>query len=353
MTVETSNNDRQSASTNASTRAAEEKKRMEDSTNPQDPPPQPKPLFYPLYASNRYPVQVKFEIMSQEGAQVEGLMDFASGLKKKWDAFQASVKAGEAVEFEPPPPSDVPTATPAERKDIFKSIHLYLPQGFATNDALQYTNADLGLTGAVGMDALNSGGSTVSALMSMFKAGFGSLTDAAGNSGDLARLTVSRNANGLLKGILPKEAELALTMSAAVTVNPNTRAMFKGVGLRSFQFQFKFIPVSQKEAMEVEEIIKRFREHAYPEPIKLTSTDVVAGFKFPHLFNISLSRVNDEGAEVPIGTKIKTCVLESIQTNYNPNAMAWHSDGRPTEYDLSLSFREEVTLNAEDIRDGF
>ena len=348
MTVDTSNNDSQSASSTASTDAQNAKKEMEKKNEPNNPPPKPKPLFYPLHADLRYPVEVKFEIMSQEGAQVEGLTDFASGLKKKYDAFVASVKAGEAVEFEEPPESEAPKAKPAERKDIFKSIHLYLPQGFATNDALQYSNADLGLTGAVGMDALNSGGSTVNALMSMFKAGFGSLTDAAGNSGDLARLTVSRNANGLLKGILPAEAELALTMSAAVTVNPNTRAMFKGVGLRSFQFQFKFIPVSQKEAEEVEAIIKRFREHAYPEPIKLTSTDVVAGFKFPHLFNISLTAHGK-----PVGTKLKTCVLESIQTNYNPSAMAWHSDGKPTEYDLSLSFREEVTLNAEDVRNGF
>ena len=51
-------------------------------------------------------------------------------------------------------------------------------------------------------------------------------------------------------------AEGAVTQGVGVTVNPNTRSLFKNVAIREFAFQFKFIAKSQKEADEVRKIIK-------------------------------------------------------------------------------------------------
>ena len=42
---------------------------------------------------------------------------------------------------------------------------------------------------------------------------------------------------------------------AGVTMNPNTRSLFKSVALREFAFQFKFIPLSEQEHREVIKII--------------------------------------------------------------------------------------------------
>jgi hypothetical protein len=33
--------------------------------------------------------------------------------------------------------------------------------------------------------------------------------------------------------------------------------------------------------------------------------------------------------------------------------MAYHKDGRPVEYDLTLSFSEDVALNRKDIEEGY
>ena len=52
-----------------------------------------------------------------------------------------------------------------------------------------------------------------------------------------------------------------------VTVNPNTRSLFKNVAIREFAFQFKFIAKSKKEADEVRKIIKFFRTELYPEAL--------------------------------------------------------------------------------------
>lgn len=323
----------------------------------------PRPLKYPFHKEDRYPCCIHFSILEQKGAVIEGVPNILGGLKEAYDNFvmgMDSVDSDTKEELK----KQIETATKEEsedaekvkgraysRGDIFKDINIYLTPGFATNDALTYSNVDLGMTGAAALNAFNGNedGGFVGAISKMIQAGFGSISDTTGAGTDLAQLTISRNAQGIVGKLVPDELSNALKMSSAVTVNPNTRAMFKGVALRSFQFQFKFLPVSEVEAREVESIIKRFREHAFPETIALG--DISAGYKYPHLFNIEL-RAHGK----PIGTKIKTCVLESISTSYNSSSMAWHPGEEKTyasEYDLTLSFREEVALDAKAVRDGF
>lgn len=100
----------------------------------------------------------------------------------------------------------------------------------------------------------------------------------------------------------------------------------------------------------VEQIIYRFRWHAYPKPINIGTTGITAGFEYPHLFTIELT--HDDSGET-IGTKIKDCYLESVTTAYNPSTMAYHADGRPVEYTMTLNFRETIALTQEDIEVGY
>ena len=64
---------------------------------------------------------------------------------------------------------------------------------------------------------------------------------------------------------------LAVKQASGVTLNPNTRSLFKSVALREFAFQFKFIPLSKQEHDTVIKIIDFFRQNLYPENIKLIS----------------------------------------------------------------------------------
>ena len=100
----------------------------------------------------------------------------------------------------------------------------------------------------------------------------------------------------------------------------------------------------------VEQIIYRFRWHAYPKPIDIGSTGITAGFEYPHLFTIDLKH---EQSGKTVGTKIKDCYLESVTTAYNPSSMAYHADGRPVEYNMTLNFRETIALTQADIEQGY
>ena len=65
---------------------------------------------------------------------------------------------------------------------------------------------------------------------------------------------------------LQKGAELAAPGAQAMmaihqgkVITPKLELMFKGVGRRSFSYEFNFIPKSEKEAIEVEKIVKEFK----------------------------------------------------------------------------------------------
>ena len=243
--------------------------------------------------------------------------------------------------------------------EVGKKMRLYLPAGFAVADSLQYTNVDIGTTGAAalaGMGAAASGeGSAIGSVAKSFfqgiKDGVGSISDlfSTGQMDAMAKLSVARGINNT-KDLMSDEVKLGSQLALQVALNPNSRAMFKGVNLRSFSFAFTFVPTSPEEAEMVEQIIYRFRWHAYPKPINIGTTGITAGFEYPHLFTIELT--HDDSGET-IGTKIKDCYLESVTTAYNPSTMAYHADGRPVEYNMTLNFRETIALTQEDIEVGY
>ncbi len=243
------------------------------------------------------------------------------------------------------------------KTDSNRKVKLYLPVGLSTTDGLTYSNVDIGPMGATALNQLKGGSSLAGMVGNALANGFKSVGDLFAGGGlagnDLGKLAAVRAAQSTLGKAMPEELRNAVTIAAGVTINPNTRAMFKGVALREFQFQFKFIPRSEEEAKEVEAIIYRFRHFAYPESLELIS-GVSAGYKYPNMFSINLDYNNGEGGEpIPIGTKIKDCYLKSISTNYNSSSMAYHKDGRPVEYDLTLTFSEDVALNRKDIEEGY
>jgi len=232
-------------------------------------------------------------------------------------------------------------------------ITIFLPVSFTVQDGFGYDTPDLGIMGAGALAGLSDGGSSIMA----------QTFDALGNSvtsisdlfkGDMAADTGRLGAVRGAQRFLPQEIAAAGSVALAVTVNPNKRAVFRGVAVREFTFQFKFIPRNQQESLAVKGIIDMFRMYAYPEALFRDETNKVSpGYKYPNLFEIVPTFKHEDGSTSRIGTKIADCYLKAINTNYNASSMAFHEDGSPVEIDLTLSFTEERTLDRKDIRDGY
>ena len=215
------------------------------------------------------------------------------------------------------------------------SIKLPLPAGLSFADAVEYNNTDLGLIRgglvaaaerkkAEGTDDAPAGDQDT-------RSAFRKMTEeiAMRAGGDTGRLLV---------GSAP---------------NPNTRALFKQVGIRSFQVSYKMIPESKEEADNIKEIIKEFRKEMHPIPQFVGNA--VTSFKFPKLFKIRFYLGNDEKFEVE--PKLQPAYLQNFSVTYNSGGNAIMSDGNGnlsfSETDISMTFMEYRAQHQNDILKGF
>lgn len=238
----------------------------------------------------------------------------------------------------------------SEDRRIYRGnkVTLYLPQAITFADNVEYdASVQLGPAGGVGESLLNRGSnasSAIAAVLSESTSAFNDLiTGGTGASGPAARLAAARiaQAGPTRFGNLGEVASSFLR----VTINPNKRTLFRSVNIREFSFQFKMIANSAREAQEIENIIKFFREELYP--LVVNNAEAI-GFNFPNLFDIQMKYNNQ-----PVATKIKPSYLRNVQITYNPSSMGWHIDGKPSEVDMTLAFVEERTLSKADIIGGF
>ena len=224
------------------------------------------------------------------------------------------------------------------------SVSLYLPAGLAFRDNVTYENFDLGVTGA-GMEA------GLGFAESMTK-GIGSFISGITGSGgaDVAKLAGIQLASKF--GNFAAEAQAAQKITGGVTLNPNSRVLFKQPNIREFAFAFKFVARSQREAQEVNNIIKFLRTELYPDEINSSETGdgIALGYRFPNKFRISIEY---DGNPIPGLAKIQNCYLRDVSTTFNASQMAMHSDGNFMEVDMTLNFQETRALTRAKIEEGF
>ena len=229
-------------------------------------------------------------------------------------------------------------------------VDMYFPLTMQFNDNAQYDNAPLGALGRGVEAALQGGQGALEAAISEAGKSFTSIIDVATGSdklGETAFKLGAARAIDKVSGISSGVAN-ALTLQNRAIINPNMRALFRGVGLREFTFQFKMIARSQRESAEVRQIVQHFREQMYPGIYEIGTADI--GFKFPNMFQIEFKYNGNNNRNIP---KIHKCYLRTVSTTVNPTGGAMRRDGAPNEIDLTLSFVEHKTLNQKDVRNGY
>lgn len=148
--------------------------------------------------------------------------------------------------------------------------------------------------------------------------------------------------------ILPVDA---LLKAGGVAINPQVQLLFKGVGLRTFQFDFTFTPKSQEETQQINSIIQTFRYHAAPV-IQGNDAGSKLGLYFvvPSTFNIQYLFAGNTNQNIPL---IGECVLESVSVDQAPNGWATFTDGSPVQTRLTLQFKEMDIIDKNAIQQGY
>lgn len=154
-------------------------------------------------------------------------------------------------------------------------------------------------------------------------------------------VTDQQTQNSVLTALAGKAAGLnnALARFNGAILNPNTELLFGGPGLRDFAYTIEMAPRSSGEALEIQNIIRFFKEGMAPRR-SVTGLFLNA----PNVFSIDyLSFVDGSGKMHPYINKIKgKCALRNCSVDYTPqnSYMTYKQDGSMTAYRMTLQFTE-------------
>ena len=132
-----------------------------------------------------------------------------------------------------------------------------------------------------------------------------------------------------------------LSRATGTVVNPNLELLFQGPKLRSFQFQIKMTPRSQKEANNIRRIIKFFKKGMSAQRSNASETSFFLGA--PNVFQIKFM---SNGRQLRSITQIKTCALTNFTVDYTADGLyATYEDSsangsQPIATNITMSFSE-------------
>ena len=226
--------------------------------------------------------------------------------------------------------------------NVGPQFKLPLPLGLSIGDAATYENADLGLKGSA-ISGAHGGAGAVEELEKMEAEENAAASD--GLDGTTPDPNKKSTAGKVVDDLISRFGGNLGRLAVGVSPNPNTRAVFRQVNLRSFQLAFKMMPASTDEAQNIKDIVEEFRTQLYPEAQGYgEGEDFVTAFKFPNLFHMRVHLGDKEVKEL----QFLPAYLTSMSTTYNSSTSAvMAKDGGSfsfAETDISLTFMEYRAL---------
>ena len=234
---------------------------------------------------------------------------------------------------------------PGSRKNtgrkLIRSIILPIPSNVQDGNTVNYEDSRLnGLTGAVASaasDLMNVGFDNLGRDIAGIAGRLGGNLGGTGTAQDLLNKFFVSQAAGLVGGNLSVNSLLAREQGAIF--NPNMELLFNGPTIRSFRFQFKMTPRSQKEGQEVRQIIREFKRSMAPKVTAVGNSDNNNLFlKTPDVFELTYRQGKENHKFL---NKFKQCVLQDISVNYTgEGTYATYDDGTPVSMIMDLTFKE-------------
>ena len=240
-----------------------------------------------------------------------------------------------------------------------KTVYLPIPPNLSDDTAVDYNQAQMGLTGALAMktmQTIGSGGMDAFAegAYNIAKGAVNAAGDALGFSGnpeiqkslDSYKLYAKLLGRNALDSVVPG-AGLAADLFTSSAVNPYTTVDFSGVRLKFHNFVWTLSPKSQEESNTIRNIIKVIKgamlpEYGGGEAIAQTK----ALLKYPNLVNIKFLGINDE-----YYYKFKPSIIQSFNVKFNEgNQLHLFKGGKPVVLTLQLNLLEASIHTSEDYR---
>ena len=141
----------------------------------------------------------------------------------------------------------------------------------------------------------------------------------------LVTIGAGQGISNLLSKLGADGAQTALKVLTKRASNPRNEFLFDGVNNRSFNFQWKLIPRSEKEAKQLRLLLEKMKLYMYPELDQSTAGNF---YLFPAMFDITFMRGSEEN---PYLYRTSTCAMTNMIVNYAGGASGsvWLVLGHP------------------------
>src|SRR6056300_274474 len=195
------------------------------------------------------------------------------------------------------------------RRNVIKTIALYMPQTIGFTSTINYGEVDVG----------NITGSLLEARKNFKEGGFTATLD------DL----------GLLQRFLPSTPRAIAQRTSNTAPAAYKDVLFEGIDYRTFNFTFKFTPRNASESPLVKEICETFKYHSLPQ--SRSGTGSIASYNLPEEFVMRFYYKDKPNKFIDV---VGLCALQSVQVTYGGDKFSTHKDGSPVTTELVLTFRE-------------
>ena len=231
----------------------------------------------------------------------------------------------------------------APTKRLKTGIAMYMPAQVEVSYKTDYTDTPMG---AVTEQALGAYNAAVGANYRDFATNITNM--------DQGAIELLQQAGLGIVGSIPGMAGVkeAFEMKQGVIISDRLELAFKGVGKRSFTYDFKMIPKNQDEADMIRKIIFAFKANMLPE----FAGGNRAGRRLivPNTFDIQYMYVGKTNEYLH---NISTCVLQDMSVSYGGDRYKTfdaNNDGAPpVETSMSLNFQEMELITRERVFEGF
>tara|TARA_E500000331_G_scaffold41730_1_gene34393 strand:- start:2379 stop:3452 length:1074 start_codon:yes stop_codon:yes gene_type:complete len=228
-------------------------------------------------------------------------------------------------------------------KRLKSSIAMYMPATLSVGQISKYGETEMG--------ALTTGVSQVAAGVAQGD-GLGKTVNNIKNQvvtqgGDFLEGSVKTAASTISQG-----AKEAMELSSGVVMNNRLETTFQGIDKRSFQYSFKMMPKSEKEADNVDQIVRMFRFYMSPSfEGGLQSRHMIVPATFDITYMMHNGKVNE------YLNRVSTCVLQSANVTYGGERVQFFRPNEkgapPVETNIELQFQEIDLITRERLALGF
>jgi hypothetical protein len=235
-------------------------------------------------------------------------------------------------------------------KRLGLTVGLPMPHGISFGHSADYALASSGFLGTLLHDVSSEGfGQAGKDIVRGVVQG--TLSTLAGTAGAAADKLVNGSGPGSES---TTDMPAIIAKMQGIAKNERKEQVFKGMHVRTFNFQWTFIPKTLDESDIITNIIKWMKFNQYPEIDVNNGLNVI----IPNEFDIEFHYTNPTSgvdAEIAGMSKITTCVLKDVIVNYTPlnKFIAFEGTDNPVAIELQMTFEELEPMNRSMIALGY